>query len=135
MKTWKQFRGLSYAQSLLPSIEQDVINLAPEFRVLSIVVEASAITHPHIAQEVQDRDCRSVARVVQAGPIRIWLHGRMSSESSVLNLSERLVQQSPCANECSETAVWPALIPWWISIMPSVFNMLCPYVGAVAELI
>lgn len=46
--------------SVLPSIDQDVINLAPEFRALSIVVEAAPIANPDIGKDALSRACQSV---------------------------------------------------------------------------
>lgn len=81
-------------QSLLPSIEQDVINLAPEFRALSIVVEASPITHPHIAQEVLDQACQSVARGSAS-----WADAHMAAWADVFRKFGAKPQRTPCSAE------------------------------------
>lgn len=81
-------------QSLLPSIEQDVINLAPEFRALSIVVEANPITYPHIAQEVLDRACQSVARGSAS-----WADAHMAAWADVFRKFGAKPQRTPCSAE------------------------------------
>ncbi|CAK6500297.1 hypothetical protein PANPA_00222 (plasmid) [Pantoea sp. Nvir] len=47
--------------SFSPAVELTVIALAPGFRAISILVEASEVQHPEVAREALDDACRAVA--------------------------------------------------------------------------
>lgn len=47
--------------SFSPTVELTVIALAPGFRAISIIVEASGVQHPHIARDALDDACHAMA--------------------------------------------------------------------------
>ncbi|KIH82497.1 B3/B4 domain-containing protein [Pseudomonas batumici] len=80
--------------SVLPSIDQDVANLAPEFRALSIVVEAAPIANPDIAREALDRACQSVA----AGGAS-WADAHLAAWADLFRKFGAKPQRTPCSAE------------------------------------
>ena|SRR5207253_1934472 len=80
--------------SVLPSIDQDVINLAPEFRALSIVVEAAPIANPDIGKEALARACQSVT----AGGA-IWADAHLTAWADLFRKFGAKPQRTPCSAE------------------------------------
>lgn len=80
--------------SVLPSIDQGVINLAPEFRALSIVVEAAPIANPGIGKDALARACQSVA----AGGV-LWADAHLNAWADLFRQFGSKPQRTPCSAE------------------------------------
>lgn len=78
--------------SVLPLIDQAVVTLAPQFRALSIVVQAAPLTHPGVAQEALERACRSV---LAGGPS--WGDAHLAAWADTFRAFGAKPQRTPCS--------------------------------------
>lgn len=80
--------------SLQPSIDPKIASIAPEFRALSIVVEATNIENTKIASEIMSKACKSVI----AGEVS-WADAHMQEWADVFRLFGAKPQRTPCSAE------------------------------------
>lgn len=80
--------------SVLPSISDDVANLAPGFRALSIVVEAAPITNRDVASKALAQACKSV----QSGDVD-WAEAHLTAWADVFRKFGAKPQRTPCSAE------------------------------------
>ncbi|RDS91768.1 B3/4 domain-containing protein [Pseudomonas fluorescens] len=80
--------------SVLPLIDQAVAELAPEFRALSIVVEAASLTHPEVAQAALDRACKAVH---EGRPS--WGEAHLAAWAETFRKFGAKPQRTPCSAE------------------------------------
>ena len=80
--------------SVLPLIDQAVAELAPEFRALSIVVDAASLTHPEVAQAALDRACKAVQ---EGGPS--WGEAHLAAWAETFRKFGAKPQRTPCSAE------------------------------------
>ncbi|CAI8974518.1 B3_4 domain-containing protein [Pseudomonas sp. IT-347P] len=80
--------------SVLPLIDQAVAELAPEFRALSIVVEAAPLTHPEVARAALDHACKAV----QAGGPS-WGEAHLAAWADAFRKFGAKPQRTPCSAE------------------------------------
>lgn len=80
--------------SVLPLIDQAVAELAPEFRALSIVVEAAPLTRPEVAQAALDRACKAV----QEGGAS-WGDAHLAAWAETFRKFGAKPQRTPCSAE------------------------------------
>src|SRR5690349_10829370 len=80
--------------SVLPSISEDVANLAPGFRALSILVEAAPITNHDVASKALVQACKSV----QSGDVR-WAEAHLAAWADVFRKFGAKPQRTPCSAE------------------------------------
>ncbi|WP_180697803.1 B3/B4 domain-containing protein [Pseudomonas crudilactis] len=81
-------------QSVLPLIDQAVAELAPEFRALSIVVEAALLTRPEVARAALDHACKAV----QAGGPS-WGDAHLAAWADAFRKFGAKPQRTPCSAE------------------------------------
>lgn len=81
-------------QSVLPLIDQAVAELAPEFRALSIVVEAAPLTRPEVARAALDHACKAV----QAGGPS-WGEAHLAAWADAFRKFGAKPQRTPCSAE------------------------------------
>ncbi|WP_435036634.1 B3/B4 domain-containing protein [Pseudomonas neuropathica] len=80
--------------SVLPLIDPAVAELAPEFRALSIVVEATPLTRPEVARAALDHACK----VVQAGGPS-WGDAHLAAWADAFRKFGAKPQRTPCSAE------------------------------------
>lgn len=80
--------------SVLPLIDQAVAELAPEFRALSIVVQAAPLIHPEVAQVALDRACKAVQ---EGGPS--WGEAHLAAWAETFRKFGAKPQRTPCSAE------------------------------------
>ncbi|AKA80750.1 B3/B4 domain-containing protein [Pseudomonas synxantha] len=80
--------------SVLPLIDQAVAELAPEFRALSIVVDAAPLAHPEVAQAALDRACKAVQ---EGGPS--WGEAHLVAWADTFRKFGAKPQRTPCSAE------------------------------------
>ncbi|MFS2092956.1 B3/4 domain-containing protein [Pseudomonas sp. Pseusp11] len=80
--------------SVLPLIDQTVAELAPEFRALSIVVQAAPLTNPSVAQDALDRACQSV---LSGAPS--WGEAHLTAWADAFRKFGAKPQRTPCSAE------------------------------------
>ncbi|WP_053213957.1 B3/4 domain-containing protein [Pseudomonas sp. Q12-87] len=80
--------------SVLPLIDQAVAELAPQFRALSIVVQAAPLTHPEVAQAALDRACKAVQ---EGGPS--WGEAHLAAWAETFRKFGAKPQRTPCSAE------------------------------------
>ncbi|WP_460371953.1 B3/4 domain-containing protein [Pseudomonas sp. Tul1A2] len=81
-------------QSVLPLIDPAVAELAPEFRALSIVVEAAPLTRPEVARAALDHACKAV----QAGGPS-WGEAHLAAWADAFRKFGAKPQRTPCSAE------------------------------------
>lgn len=86
--------------SVLPSVSEDVANLAPGFRALSIVVEATQITNRDIGSKALAQACKSV----QSGDVG-WAEAQLTAwANSALSHNVLHALPRPCVSVYYATA-------------------------------
>ncbi|MFJ4130801.1 B3/4 domain-containing protein [Pseudomonas cyclaminis] len=80
--------------SVLPLIDPAVAELVPEFRALSIVVEAAPLAHPEVAQVALDRACKAVQ---EGGPS--WGEAHLAAWAETFRKFGAKPQRTPCSAE------------------------------------
>ncbi|MBY8935748.1 B3/B4 domain-containing protein [Pseudomonas fluorescens] len=80
--------------SVLPLIDPAVAELAPEFRALSIVVEAAPLTRPEVARAALDHACKAV----QAGGPS-WGDAHLVAWADAFRKFGAKPQRTPCSAE------------------------------------
>jgi DNA/RNA-binding domain of Phe-tRNA-synthetase-like protein len=80
--------------SVLPSISEDVANLAPGYRALSIVVEAAPITNPEVASKALVQAYKSV----QSNDVG-WADAHLMAWADVFRRFGAKPQRTPCSAE------------------------------------
>jgi DNA/RNA-binding domain of Phe-tRNA-synthetase-like protein len=80
--------------SVLPLIDPAVAELAPEFRALSIVVEAAPLTRPEVARAALDHACKAV----QAGGPS-WGDAHLAAWADAFRKFGAKPQRTPCSAE------------------------------------
>ncbi|MNB94828.1 B3/4 domain protein [compost metagenome] len=79
---------------LQPSIDPAIAAIAPDFRALSIVVEASTITHP----EVAERYLKNASRAVSEGE-PFWAEPHLEAWADVFKKFGAKPKRTPCSAE------------------------------------
>ncbi|MDQ0654436.1 B3/B4 domain-containing protein [Pseudomonas cedrina] len=80
--------------SVLPLVDPAVAQLAPEFRALSVVVQAAPLTHPEVAQAALARACKAV----QAGGPS-WGEAHLAAWADTFRKFGAKPQRTPCSAE------------------------------------
>ncbi|BBP65063.1 hypothetical protein PHLH5_26040 [Pseudomonas sp. Cab53] len=80
--------------SVLPLIDQAVAELAPQFRALSIVVQAAPLTHPEVARAALERACKAV---LAGGPG--WGEAHLNAWADTFRKFGAKPQRTPCSAE------------------------------------
>ncbi|CRM01174.1 B3/4 domain protein [Pseudomonas sp. 31 E 6] len=80
--------------SVLPLIDQAVAELAPQFRALSIVVQAAPLANPEVAQAALDRACKVVQ---EGGPS--WGEAHLAEWAQAFRKFGAKPQRTPCSAE------------------------------------
>lgn len=80
--------------SVLPLIDQAVAELAPQFRALSIVVQAAPLANPEVAQAALDRACKVVQ---EGGPS--WGEAHLAEWAHTFRKFGAKPQRTPCSAE------------------------------------
>ncbi|WP_426108732.1 B3/B4 domain-containing protein [Pseudomonas sp. TWR1-1-4] len=87
--------------SVMPSISQEVVRLAPGFRALSILVEAAPITNPDIGKEALATACEIVLT-----KDAVWAEAHLNAWADVFRNFGAKPQRTPCSAEALRKRVF-----------------------------
>lgn len=78
--------------SVQPSIDAGLAHIAPQFRALSMLVEAAPLVHPQVGEAALTRAC---AEVMAGGPV--WAQAHLDAWSEVFKRFGAKPKRTPCS--------------------------------------
>ena len=78
--------------SVKPSIDAGLARIAPQFRALSMLVEAAPLVHPQVGEAALTRAC---AEVMAGGPV--WAQAHLDAWSEVFKRFGAKPKRTPCS--------------------------------------
>ncbi|VTP16506.1 B3/4 domain protein [Phytobacter ursingii] len=78
--------------SIQPSIDAGLAHIAPQFRALSMLVEAAPLVHPQVGEAALTRAC---AEVMAGGPV--WAQAHLDAWSEVFKRFGAKPKRTPCS--------------------------------------
>mgnify|MGYP000083437793 FL=1 len=78
--------------SVQPSIDAGLARIAPQFRALSMLVEAAPLVHPQVGEAALTRAC---AEVMAGGPV--WAQAHLDAWSEVFKRFGAKPKRTPCS--------------------------------------